>query len=198
MKHQAKVAINVGTDDKKVHMQRKIATTKEQHSHRKQQENGSTRKKQAQMMRRQRESHQSRGGRARKQVKRQTVDMQGKPPSRTSDKAPRIGENTTTNERQSHRKQQENESNGKKHAQTMRSGDQSAHERKTAIPNKRHRHRKQGQRARKRAKRQGSDETRTQFTNSLAADTQSIESQKKQTVSMSASALAPAGPILLS
>ena len=61
VKHQAKVAINVGTDDKKVHMQRKIATTKEQHSHRKQQENGSTRKKQAQMMRRQRESHQSRG-----------------------------------------------------------------------------------------------------------------------------------------
>ena len=28
VKHQAKVAINVGTDDKKVHMQRKIATTK--------------------------------------------------------------------------------------------------------------------------------------------------------------------------
>ena len=44
---------------------------------------------------------------------------------------------------------------------------------------------------------QMSRKTHTQFTNSLASDTQSIETRKKRTVSMSARALAPAGPILL-
>ena len=108
---------------------KKNGTKYERPSRRKQQENRSHGKKQAESIQRQRHS----GG-----------------------QSAHARKNATKNERKRHRKQQANGSNGKKHAQLVRSGGQSAvHMKgKKRNRNERHRHRKQGQKARKRVKRQ--------------------------------------------
>ena len=128
VKRRAKLSINARSNGKKVHMQRKTEpNTSDQVA--------ANSKKTGHMARNKRNQYKD---------------------SATGGQSAHARKNATKNERKRHRKQQANGSNGKKHAQLVRSGGQSAvHMKgKKRNRNERHRHRKQGQKARKRVKRQ--------------------------------------------